>query len=292
MAFPSRVYTDNGKDFDSWALTGETKAMRWKRRRHPRRARPEATRRASMPPSSVEHIHAWPYHGQSKPIERFFGTVEGSFGKSFSTYTGRNPQEKPEQLPAMLAKGQAPTLSEFVEKFATWVEVSYHQQIHTGDAMDCRPCDAWETNLRTKRTAETETLELLLQRRVGPLKVGQNGIVNKGIWYGQYDLAHWFGRDVYITIDPATAGRVNVYTDDGRFLCIARANLRVAANATPDMLSTVIAEQRRENERIRGATRMIAEGTDAKDVTPSRSRGRRRRRDVPPRAQDPGEGHG
>jgi putative transposase len=252
---PFKSYTDNGKDFDSYAFTGETKAQRRKRRRvHVEHDQGRLT--GIYAALNIEHIHAWPYHGQSKPIERFFRTVEERFGKTFDTYCGNNPQNKPEQLPSMLARDKAPTLEEFSEKFATWLEVDYHQRVHTGDAMDCTPSHAWEANLRTKRTAQPEILELLLQRRYGPLSVGQCGITHKSIWYGQYELANWFGQQVFITFEGKGVSKVNVWSEDGRFLCVAKANLRVSANATSEILDGVIAEQRRENKVYREAARL------------------------------------
>lgn len=255
---PRRVYTDNGKDFDSQSLTGETKAMRWKRRKV--HVEHDVGRLSGVYAAlQVEHIHAWPYHGQSKPIERFFGTLEGSWGKTFDTYCGRNAQERPEQLPAMLERGKAPSFEEFVEKFATWIEVGYHQQPHAGDSMDGeRPSVVWEQNLRTKRTAQEGVLELLLQPRIGPLKISQNGLVHKGIWYGQYDLGQWLGHEVYISFPNRKVNQVSVWAGggDGRFLCVARANLRVAANATTEHLAQAISEQKKENRVRRQAAQL------------------------------------
>lgn len=252
---PQRVYTDNGKDFDSQALTGQTKRQRWENRRiHV--AHDQQQLGGIYGALGVEHIHAWPYHGQSKPIERAFRTVCERFDKTFDTYCGSNAQERPEQLPAMLKKGRAPTLEQFVEQFATWLEVDYHQRIHTGDSMDTTPAQAWEANLRQKRVAPAEVLEILLQRRIGPVKVGQNGVSFKGIWFGQYELASWFGQDVYLTIDNKQLQSVNVWKADGRFLVTARANLRVSAAATPAVLGEVIKEQKRENKIVRDAARL------------------------------------
>jgi len=251
---PESVYTDNGKDYDAKALTGETKDERRKRRKL-RIEHDQVKLGGVYAALQIEHHRTWKYHGQSKPIERFFGTVEGQFGKTFDTYCGNNPQNRPEQLDDMLARGRAPSLEEFIRQFATWIEVGYNQSNHTGDAMDCKPSEAWEANLQTKRTAEDELLELLMQPRIGPLHVGQNGVVYKGIWYGQYDLASFYGQKVFITFE-AGINRVNVWSEDGRFLCIAKANLRIAANATPEQLKEVIAEQRRENKVLREAARI------------------------------------
>jgi hypothetical protein len=44
----------------------------------------------------INTIYATPYHGQTKTIERFFGTFETRFGKFWETYIGRNAQNRPE----------------------------------------------------------------------------------------------------------------------------------------------------------------------------------------------------
>ena len=251
---PESVYTDNGKDFDSKALTGETKDERRKRRKQ-KIADDEIRLGGVYASLEIKHHRVWKFHGQSKPIERFFGTVAGQFCKTFDTYCGRNAQEKPEQLADKLANGRAPSFEEFVQQFAAWLDNGYHQSIHTGDAMNCTPAQAWEANLQTKRTAEDDLLELLMQPRIGPLNVGQNGLVHKGIWYGQYDLAGFFGQKVFITFEGGIK-RVNVWSEDGRFLCVARANLRMAANAAQEHLAEAIKEQKHENKIIREAARL------------------------------------
>ncbi len=42
-------------------------------------------------------IHAWPYHGQSKPIERFFGTMHG-LEVWMPSYTGFDIAHKPARM--------------------------------------------------------------------------------------------------------------------------------------------------------------------------------------------------
>jgi hypothetical protein len=111
------VYMDNGKDFDCYALHGRTKwraaaGRAWvdeaEGGRHPRGL-------------GMGAVHCWAYHGQSKPIERFFGTMEDRFGKTLDTYCGNKPENKPEDLQRQLDKGKAPTLAEFTAAFRQWL---------------------------------------------------------------------------------------------------------------------------------------------------------------------------
>jgi len=182
---PENAYTDNGKDFDCQYLTGLTKKQRWKLRRlHV--AHDQTKLGGVYAALQINHIHCWPWHGQSKPIERFFGTLEDRFGRTVDTYCGRKPEERPDDLDDMLAAGKAPTLEEFTAAFAQWLEVGYHQKIHTGQAMDERPAVVFEQHLHTKRTASETVLEILLQPRVGPVTVTKDGVCWKGLQYGQF----------------------------------------------------------------------------------------------------------
>ena len=45
-------------------------------------------------------------------MERFFGTLAAQFSKACATYCGSDPATKPEDLPAKLARGAAPTLAD------------------------------------------------------------------------------------------------------------------------------------------------------------------------------------
>jgi transposase InsO family protein len=67
---PESVWTDNGRDYDSWALQGRTK-----KERHAARGRFDSPRlHGIFAQLKVQAHNVQPYHGQSKPVERFFGT--------------------------------------------------------------------------------------------------------------------------------------------------------------------------------------------------------------------------
>ncbi|MCL2640793.1 MAG: Mu transposase C-terminal domain-containing protein [Phycisphaerales bacterium] len=249
---PVTAYTDNGKDFDSQTFTGETKAMRWKRRLV--KVEHDQERLGSIYGNlDIGHIHAWPYHGMSKPIERFFGTLEDQFGRLWDTYCGRNPQERPERLGDMLARGKAPKLADFVAAFDDWLENSYHGQIHTGDSMNCTPNGAWAANLSTKRTVTADLLELLMQRRIGPVKVGKNGVSYKGLRFGQFQLGQLLHQKVFIRVDDRDLSKVSVWMLEGKFVCEARINGRLSVKADHGDLRRGIAEKKHHSKILKGA---------------------------------------
>ena len=46
----------------------------------------------------IEKMTALPKHGQAKPIERFFGTLEEGFGKFCYGYAGNDAKKRPDYL--------------------------------------------------------------------------------------------------------------------------------------------------------------------------------------------------
>jgi putative transposase len=246
---PDSMYIDNGKDFDAYALHGRTK---WERRR----VHVEVDKgrvRGLLNHLGCDVIHAWPYHGQSKPIERFFGTVEDRFGKNWPTYCGRNPENKPENLPARLERGAAPELEEFIERFGQWLTGDYHASGHTGDAMNGQTPEAvyassW--NGASRRTTSPEAMDLLLMKQTQPLKVSKNGVRWNGLGYGQnsQELFTLLGKDVYLRVDERDVTNVLIFSTEDQFICVAPANRRLPANASEQQLREAIKEKKQHRK--------------------------------------------
>lgn len=244
---PSLLYVDNGKDFDSYAFHGRTK---WERRRGRVQIDPAHTR-GILGNLGCDARFCWAYHGQSKPIERWFRTVEDRFGKTWPTYCGNKPENRPDQHEARVSRGEAPTLTEFVEAFGEWIEVDYHAAPHTGDGMNgFSPVQIFDAswNGHAKRTTTRDMLDLLLSKPTKPVKVTKRGVRWNGLYYGQFDLvliANWWGKEVYVRVDERDITNVQVWSPDDRFICLAPSNERLPANATEQQLRPVIAEKKR-----------------------------------------------
>ena len=243
------VYVDNGKDYDSHALQGKTK----RQRRH--HIEYDEQRAGGVFRSlDVKVVHAEPYHGQSKPIERFFGTVEERFGKLWPTYCGNCPANRPEDLQLRLERGAAPTLEDFAIAFGEWLEADYHGRPHTGNAMDRQSLAAvFDQNLKDKRIVPDAVLAVLMWKPSTPLKVGQNGVVWYGLRYGGVDAAlfRWLGKEVVVRVDPANVARAMVCDVDGRFICMTRANERLPFKASQAELRKAIAAKQRGRKLVR-----------------------------------------
>ena len=213
---PDSVKIDNGKDYDSKMWTGETKAERKAR---------NALRKGYIDELNMAGLYAMmqisvsfsiPYHPQSKLIERFFDTVDCQFTKTITTYCGKDSERKPEGLNDMLASqkviGNALDLERFTKLFGQYVEV-YNNSSHSGKGMDGRsPLQVLATRT-SKRIILDDALELLMKVWSGELIVRKNGVIFRGIHFGQYnpDLMACQGKTVRLAYDPTDMRRVDVY---------------------------------------------------------------------------------
>jgi hypothetical protein len=250
---PGSVYIDNGKDFSARALTGETKRQRRARLAGAADAIDVEQLGGVFGALGVKTTQCQPYHGQSKPIERWFRTAEEEFGRCWPTYCGSSPAGKPEELAARVKRGEAPTLAELEAAFARFVG-AFNASPHSGQGMGGKSPDrVYAECLRDLMTADPLLLDLATQKRVGPVKVGQNGVRYNGLRYGQYahELLTRLGEAVYLRVDGADLSRVTVWTAEDKFVCVAPCNRRLPANATEQELREAQAEKRRASRRAR-----------------------------------------
>lgn len=245
---PEGVYIDNGKDYDSYALNGRTKQQR---RRRVKVQIDEQAAGGMFASLGVRPTFCWAYHGQSKPIERFFGTAE-QVTPVWPTYCGRSPAERPEDLQRQIDRGKAPSLAEFTQWFAAWLD-GYHADAHTGNGMNGKsPNQVFADNLLEKRVANPTILDLLLLKVGRPVKVGQNGVRHNGLSYGQFDqrLIERLGQEVILRVDPKDISFVLVWTPDGSLVCRAKANQQIPANATAEELKEAIKAKRQARRTV------------------------------------------
>ncbi len=247
---PKCVLIDNGKDFDAESLQGETKKQRFRRRREHRAPLVDAGVFGQL---GIDVRHAEPYHGQSKPIERKFGTLCARFSKLFDSYCGNSPANRPDDLEERIKCGkiQLPMLDELRAAFADWLDADYHARPHAGDGMEGgSPSQVFTACLHSKRTATAESLDLLTLKKTRPLTIGRNGVAWQGIRYGrnQPELSQHFGQKVTLRIDDRDRDRVLVYNLDDSFLCIARANKKLPFLADSQLVREAIVENRKDRK--------------------------------------------
>jgi putative transposase len=248
---PGKVYLDNGKDFDSRVLQGITKKQRRKVGGKVDLTDAEKKRLGGV--FSVLDIavqHTWTYHGQSKPIERWFGTVDARFSKRYDTYCGKDTADKPDDLNRKVESGQAPMLADFIAAFDQYVADDHNARKHLGDSMHGKcPDQVWAECLTARRAIPEELLRFAGMVRV-EVTVRQNAIValpGYEITFGHSErqLVDRIGQKVQIAYSPEeTLGEVLLLEADGTPICPIKARDKVARNATPATLKPHIREKK------------------------------------------------
>ncbi len=228
LSAPVYAQVDNGKDYDCYALQGVTKSERFAMRRSRIRVEHDIEMFGGVfGILGVTVMHANAYNAKSKPIERWFGTFEDQFGKLQRTYCGRSPENKPEHLEDRLATNQAPDFADYVASATAYIEQFYHQNEHSGHAMDGQsPAAAYAANLFQVRTTTAANLDIALQHTSRPIQIGRNGIKWGNLHYGvgNPELAALFGQKVRVRIHPSDVSTISVWSLDERKLCDAQAN--------------------------------------------------------------------
>lgn len=241
---PQRVWIDNGKDYESEALIGISKAKRRKLIAAGEDWRQQFTEENGglLAMLNIDCHFARKYNHDGKArLERFFGTMHGEFCKDFPSYCGNRPGAvAPHGVPVE----QLPKLDEVRERFDGFMQW-YHDRVeheiadlHDEEHRKLSPAEAWRTWLTTRTIMPApEVMALLLKRWAHPKIVTQLGIgldfgTGKKIYFGagMPQLTPFQGRKksenavLHVTYDPEDVSEVYVYDAKFRFVCIARAN--------------------------------------------------------------------
>jgi putative transposase len=216
---PKVAYLDNGKAFRSRFFQGSRDFR-------------QAGLTGLFEDLGVQVVHAWPYHGQSKPVERFFRTL-GELETWVPSYTGNCIAAKPprmnrgETLHRQLyeAMGGRPltleethrTLAFFFDKYADRPSRARHLKGRT-------PREVFEAG--TGPGVDLARLDLLMLAKEVKT-ITKQGVSLRG---EQYFHPHLTGRrhPALLRYDPQNQDFVLVYDLDGTFICEAE---RLGLNA-------------------------------------------------------------
>jgi hypothetical protein len=186
---PDTIYFDNGKEFKNYQLCGNE----WKVRHSLVDVAAVERDVGIVVEAGVNISFCQPYHGQSKPIERFWRTLHNEFDKGFLTYYGSNTAERPDEVRLYYqnVKGVKKRNINEVEDF-TAVEklllkhLRYYNECwnHTGNGMDGKaPLMVWaEYRDWRKREIPAEIDKYLWAFRY-TTTVQRNEVSHDGEWY-------------------------------------------------------------------------------------------------------------
>ena len=205
---PYEIYTDNGKDYKARDLSLEYPL-------------------SVMNVLGIGKITATPYHGQAKPIERFFRTLEERFGKMFYSYAGNDAKKRPEHMAKTIQRLEEdpniPTLDFYIEQLERWIE-EYNNTAHHGEEMNGKtPNQVYYERLEKKREVNDRNALRLLCGKTEIRAVDKNGIRLMNNMFCNYDgrLIQYYGKRVMVTYDPDDMENVYIFDMDYRYICTA-----------------------------------------------------------------------
>ena len=217
---PKKIIIDNGKIYTAKSFAGG-------------RAAPDERLLSVCGRIGVGVQYAQPYTPTDKSIqERFFGTVHAQFCKSFSTYCGATPSQKPEDLLKRIQRGELspPTREDVAAQFTEWLE-TYHQTPHSSLeitqnrlARKLTPAEAFiSLNPIPRRTASDEELAILLSREatVRVPKKRSSMIRFEGVRYRDEAgaLRPYAGKTIRVRICENDAGALHSLDEAGNVIC-------------------------------------------------------------------------
>jgi len=168
---------------------------------------------------------------EKKPfVERFFRTLSTMLFEELDGYIGHNVAERKaiesrksfaqrmfDRDETIECRMMPDELQEVVD---TWVEKVYHQRKH-GELGKSPNERAGESAGAVRKILDERVLDILLAP-IGKPTVGKKGIRYRNGYYAAIELAGHIGERVQIRQDLADAGRLYVFNEASKFICIAR----------------------------------------------------------------------
>ncbi|MDE6679224.1 MAG: Mu transposase C-terminal domain-containing protein, partial [Ruminococcus sp.] len=173
-----------------------------------------------------------PYHGQAKPVERFFRTLEERFEKMFYSYAGNDAKKRPEHMQktnkVLDNDNNIPTLEYYVEKLTEYIN-EYNNTAHHGDGMDGKtPNQVYSENItEIREIGDSNALRLLFGKTV-ERTVQKNGISMYNNTFTNHDgkLFQYYDRKVLVTYDPDDLETVYIFDTDYNYICSASSKFK------------------------------------------------------------------
>lgn len=183
-------------------------------------------------------IYAKVRHGESKTVERFFGTLAEMERAAVFAYIGTSIEKKPaymlrgesihKALRDVITGGREPGIEDFHWALAAWLD-DYHERPQSGHLKGRCPREVFEAGRGPGFSAEEAQNLRFLMMPLEIRKVNQNGI--KLPWSDtRYYHPDLYGRqlqDVVIRYDWIDKDQIWVYDKEGNFICEATRKPRV-----------------------------------------------------------------
>lgn len=267
---PQWINIDNGKEYTAETLTGRPRKERF--------SFDSETIGFYRSIGIQDDIRSLPYEPWSKAyIERFFGTVTGTFTRWMASYTGtltgsRTTGKVKKDVQAMLDRDELLTLEEFYERWEKWLSEEYHQEEHGGlkkaKEQWRKPAELFVNAERYYKPAPPKSYATMLMMRADRVHVYNVGIRKFGYEYRAQELWDYIGDKVDIRWDPEDVTCLYVFSRDGKKICEAYSQEllqfapHVPQKALEEHLKAQREQLRRDRERLKEFTTPLEERID------------------------------
>ena len=258
------LYNDNGREY----LTFDFGGLGHRAKKTTANGEPKFQPLTIMERMEVKMVNAIPKNSRAKIVERSFRALKDRLMRLFPTFTGGSPQEKPEDLKAILKSGrQVPTDAEARDMLDKLIQYDLNYSKYDGPVVadkGKRKIDVYNENcVREKVPADPGVLQLMLMRSTRPLKVGRAGIVTviNGVpmKFWNEGIRHYMDQKVYIRYDPADLSSVRMYAadTDQYLMTVGRSPLEASYGEDPEVLKELLKVQRHSARSIQKAVQVL-----------------------------------
>ena len=251
---PRYCYIDNGKDYRGQRFEGgelrdyEMKGLN-----------ANLNEQGLMQALCIEVIHAKPYHGWAKPVERWFRTLEERYCRDLPGYCAGKPENRPENfersLKQLTERGELLTLDELGDIFLNEILPAYHNRAHDGYGGET----PMERYLRLPRARAEEigwnTLAII-KKEAAHRVVSTQGVKFDGRLYWHPELRFLVRQEVTLRYNRGDWRSVSIFDREGRFVCEAEPKeLLKMVGENEEVLAKHLGLQKRQETETRRTIR-------------------------------------
>lgn len=210
---PKMLYTDNGRDYRSKRME------RGCERAELGKINTEMSEENGLLSTlGVGVIHALPYQGWSKTIERAFGTLERCFIQGrLPGWCGNSAIARPEKLESEIKNGRILSFEEFAEVFYREILPAYH---NFKGSQGKSPMEIYMESEKYSENVPSYEIFASFKKIREPRKIGTTGIRMKGKTYMDDALIPHIGKQALIAYNRDEDESISVYLD-GEYYCEA-----------------------------------------------------------------------
>lgn len=274
VGLPNTIYIDNGKDYRSTRFEGERFVET-----ELGKLNADFTGKGMLQTLGVGVIHAKPYRGWSKNVERAFGTLE-RWIREFPGWCGDSPEQRPEDNGRILRRlqesGKLMTFETFARCFAEEVLPAYHA-FKGSDGLS--PMEIYQKGRKARTDVPDWATMAMLKSMQAKRVVSTQGVRLENTLYWHPDMADIIRKQVTVLYNRGFNPSVTIMHKD-RFICEAEPVEEMQMLETDaEKVAAHMADQKRQQRKVtdrlmklRQSTRRITREYYAEAIDEQRGR--------------------